>query len=71
MLMQDARCNLFKSFLLSLDAVSQSMISRPLGIIVFNLCIEVNPLLSLIDLDLVMFLGTLMYSRICIVNRGY
>ena len=40
--MKDASCNLFKPLLLSLDALSQSIIFRPLAIKVFNLCIQVN-----------------------------
>ena len=52
MLMQDARCNLFKLLLLSLDAASQSTIFRPLGIKVFKVCVQVNSFFSLIDLDL-------------------
>ena len=46
------------------------MIFRPLEIKVFNLHIQDNSLLSPSDLDLGMSLDNLMYSRICIVNRG-
>ena len=38
---------------------------RPLGIKVFTLCTQTNSLLSLIDFDLGISLGNLMYSRMC------
>ena len=43
---------------------------RPLGIKVFNLCIQTNSLLSLIDFDLGISLCNLMYSSICIIILG-
>ena len=42
----------------------------PLGIKVFNLCIQTNSLWSLIDFDLGISLGNLMYSSICIIILG-
>ena len=40
---------------------------RPLGIKVFNLCIQTNSLLSLMDFDLGISLGNLMNSWICVI----
>ena len=62
MLMQDARCYLFKPLLLSFDAASQSIIFMPFGITVLNLCIQVDSLLTLKDPDLGMSSDIFMYS---------
>ena len=43
---------------------------RPLGIRVFNLCIQTNSLLSLIDFDLGMSFGNLMYSSLVYNHTG-
>ena len=47
-----------------------SLILRPLGINVLTLCIQGNFHLSLSYFDLGMSLGTLMYSRMCMMNGG-
>ena len=46
-----------------MNSMSQSIIFWPLGIKVFNLCIQVNSALSLSDLDLSMSVVTFMYYR--------
>ena len=46
------------------------MVFRLLAINVLSLCIQDNSLLSLGDFDLGVFLDTLMYSRMCMVNGG-
>ena len=55
---------------LILNQLPQSNMLRPLGIKVFNLCIQTNSLLSLIDLDLGMSLGNLIYSRMFMIILG-
>ena len=57
------------SYLL-LKWLPQFKIIRPLGINVFSLCILINFLLSLIEWELCMSFGDLMYSRIWIVILG-
>ena len=37
----------------------------------FNLCVQTNPLLSLIEFELGISLGNLIYSSICIIILGY
>ena len=63
-------CLLFILFWLILNQLPQSNMLRPLGIKVFNLCIQTNSLLSLIDFDLGISLGNLMYSRRCMIILG-
>ena len=56
---------------LILNQLPQSNMLRPLGIKVFNLCIQTNSLLSLIDFDLGISLGNLIYSRMCMIILGF
>ena len=43
---------------------------KAIGIKVLSLCIQTNSLLSLMDLDLGISFGSLMYSRICMIMLG-
>ena len=55
---------------LILNWLPESTMLRPLGIKVFSLCIQSNSLLSLIDFDLGMSFGNLMYSSIYMIHTG-
>ena len=57
-------CHLFGLFSSPLNPLSQSMMFRPLGIMVFSLWVHTNFLLSLGELDLGVSFSGLMYSWI-------
>ena len=59
-------------FLLSLDAASQCTVLRLLGTKLFNLCIQINSLLSLFDLELGYVIGHLdVFQNVYCEERFY